>query len=158
HLPQAVRTFAGAGREHMQRYGTSLETFAAVRAKASRHAANNPLALFRKVVTTEDVLNDTPLLPGVITRLMACPPTCGGAAAILVSERFARKHGLRTDVQILAQSLTTDPPASFDPPSMLNYVGTHMTRSAVNRVYEKAGVGPEDIDVCELHDCFAQNE
>ena len=84
HLPQAVRTFAGAGREHMQRYGTSLETFAAVRAKASRHAANNPLALFRKVVTTEDVLNDTPLLPGVITRLMACPPTCGGAAAILV--------------------------------------------------------------------------
>ncbi|HBD36021.1 MAG TPA: lipid-transfer protein, partial [Cupriavidus sp.] len=46
--------------------------------------------------------------------LMACPPTCGGAAAILVSERFARKHGLRTDVQILAQSLTTDPPASFD--------------------------------------------
>ena len=158
HLPQAVRTFAGAGREHMQRYGTRLSTFAAVRAKASRHAANNPLALFRKVVSTDDVMNDTVLLPGVMTRLMACPPTCGGAAAILVSERFAKKHGLRTGVQILAQSLTTDPPASFDPPSMLSYVGTHMTRSAANKVYEKAGIGPEDIDVCELHDCFAQNE
>ncbi|MDE2457574.1 MAG: lipid-transfer protein, partial [Burkholderiales bacterium] len=58
-MPQAVRTFAGAGREHMQRYGTSMETFAAVRAKASRHAANNPLALFRKILTTEDVMADT---------------------------------------------------------------------------------------------------
>ena len=65
-------------------------------------------------------MNDPVLLPGVMTRLMACPPTCGGAAAILVSERFAKKHGLRTDVQILAQSMTTDPPASFDPPSMLS--------------------------------------
>ncbi|CAG2160094.1 lipid-transfer protein [Cupriavidus numazuensis] len=157
-MPQALRTFGGAGREYMQRYGAGMDTFAAVRAKASRHAANNPLALFRKVLTTEDVMNDTVLLPGVMTRLMACPPTCGGAAAILVSERFARKYGLRTDVQILAQALTTDPPASFDPPSMLNYVGTHMTRSAANKVYEKAGIGPEDIDVCELHDCFAQNE
>jgi sterol carrier protein 2 len=157
-MPQAVRTFVGAGREHMQRYGTRMETFAAVRAKASRHAANNPLALFRKVVTTEDVMGDAVLFPGVMTRLMACPPTCGGAAALLVSERFARKHGLRTDVKILAQAMTTDPKESFDPPSMLSWVGTHMTRAAVAQVYEKAGVGPADIDVCELHDCFAQNE
>ena len=157
-MPQAVRTFVGAGREHMQRYGTRMETFAAVRAKASRHAANNPLALFRKVVTTEDVMNDTILFPGVMTRLMACPPTCGGAAAILVSERFARKHGLRTDVQIKAQAMTTDPKESFEPPSMLSWVGTHMTTKAAGIVYEKAGVGPKDIDVCELHDCFAQNE
>ena len=93
-----------------------------------------------------------------MTRLMACPPTCGGAAALLVSERFAKKHGLRSDVQILAQAMTTDPVQSFDPPSMLSWIGTHMTSEAVKRVYEEAGVGPEDIDVCELHDCFAQNE
>ena len=115
-------------------------------------------SLFRTVVTTEEVMADKVLLPGVMTRLMACPPTCGGAAALLVSERFARKHGLRTDVQILAQAMTTDPVESFEPPSMLSWVGTHMTKSAVGRVYEAAGVGPEDIDVCELHDCFAQNE
>ncbi len=159
-MPQALRTFGGAGREHMQKYGTKMETFAAVRAKASRHAARNPLAVFRNVLTTEEVMADKVLLPGVLTRLMACPPTCGGAAAVLVSERFAKKHGLRTDVQILAQALTTDTPESFDfeKPSMLNWVGTHMTRAAVTQVYEKAGVGPEDIDVCELHDCFAQNE
>ena len=157
-VPGALRTFGGAGREHMQRYGTRMETFAAVRAKASRHAANNPLALFRKVLTTEDVMNDVVMIPGVMTRLMACPPTCGGAAAVLVSEKFAKKHGLRTDVQILAQALTTDPKEAFDPPSMLSWCGVHMSRAAASKVYEAAGVGPEDIDVCELHDCFAHNE
>jgi acetyl-CoA acetyltransferase len=159
-MPQAIRTFGGAGREYMHKYGTKMETFAAVRAKASRHAANNPLALFRKVLSVEDVMNDPVILPGVMTRLMACPPTCGGAAAILVSERFAKKHGLRRDVEILAQAMTTDTPESFnfEKPSMLDWVGTHMTDAAVGQVYEKAGVGPQDIDVCELHDCFAQNE
>jgi len=157
-LPQALRTFGGAGREHMQKYGTKMETFAAIRAKASRHAANNPLALFRNVVTTEDVMNDKPLWPGVLTRLMACPPTCGAAAAIICTEAFAKKHGLRTDVQILAQAMTTDPVESFDPPSLISYAGFHMAQNAANKVYEKAGVSPKDIKVVELHDCFAHNE
>ena len=157
-VPQALRGFGGAGREHMRKYGTKMETFAAIRAKASRHAANNPLALFKNVVTTEDVMNDKVVWPGVMTRLMACPPTCGAAAAVLVSERFAKKHGINGGVQILAQSMTTDPVESFDPPSLISYVGFHMTTAASKQVYEAAGVGPEDIDVCELHDCFAHNE
>ena len=122
-LPRALRTFGGAGREHMVKYGTKMETFAAIRAKASRHAANNPLALFKNIVTTDDVMNDKPMWPGVMTRLMACPPTCGAAAALVVSEAFAKKHGLRTDVRILAQAMTTDPASSFDPPSMICLCG-----------------------------------
>jgi len=157
-MPMAIRMFGGAGREHMQKYGTSLETFAAIRAKASRHAANNPLALFRKEVTVDDVMNDVVVWPEVMTRLMACPPTCGGAAAIICSERFAKKHGLRTDVVILAQSMTTDYVSSYEPPSMIRMVGFDMAKSAAQQVYEKAGVAPEDIRVCELHDCFAHNE
>jgi acetyl-CoA acetyltransferase len=157
-MPMALRMFGGAGREHMQKYGTKLETFAAIRAKASRHAANNPLAIFRKEVTTDEVMNDVQVWPEVMTRLMACPPTCGGAAAVIVSERFARKHGLRTDVRILAQAMTTDYPSSYEPPSMIRMVGFDMARSAARQVYEKAGVAPEDIRVCELHDCFAHNE
>lgn len=157
-LPQALRTFGGAGREHMQRYGTKMETFAAIRAKSSRHAANNPLAIFKNVLTTEEVMNDKVMWPGVMTRLMACPPTCGAAAALIVSEKFAKKHGLRTDVQILAQAMTTDPVSSYDPPSMISFAGFDMTRSAATQVYEKAGVDPMDVRVCELHDCFAQNE
>ncbi|AQV98597.1 lipid-transfer protein [Cupriavidus necator] len=157
-LPQALRTFGGAGREHMLKYGTRMETFAAIRTKASRHAANNPLALFRNVLTTEDVMNDKVMWPGVMTRLMACPPTCGAAAALIVSEKFAKKHGLRTDVQIVAQSMTTDPVESFDPPSLISYAGFHMAKAAAQKVYEKAGVDPRDVRVCELHDCFAHNE
>jgi len=157
-MPGALRMFGGAGREHMQKYGTSMQTFAAIRAKASRHAANNPLAIFRKVVSTDDVMNDVQVWPGVMTRLMACPPTCGAAAALVVSETFAKKHGLRSDVRILAQAMTTDFPSSFEPASMIKMVGFDMAKAAAQQVYEKAGVGPQDIRVAELHDCFAHNE
>jgi sterol carrier protein 2 len=81
-IPLALRYFGGAGLSHMKKYGTSLEAFAKIRAKASRHAANNPLALFKKVVSADDVMNAPMIWPGVMTRLMACPPTCGAAAAV----------------------------------------------------------------------------
>ncbi len=157
-LPLALRYFGGAGREHMARYGTPLDTFAAVRAKASRHAANNPKALFRKIVTTEQVMADQVMWPGVMTRLMACPPTCGAAAAVLVSESYAKKHGLDRSVRILAQAMTTDRPGAFENRSMIDLVGFGMAKEAADKVYAAAGIGPEDIDVCELHDCFAHNE
>ncbi|CAG2151876.1 lipid-transfer protein [Cupriavidus numazuensis] len=157
-LSNAIRQFAGAGMAHMKKYGTKLETFAKIRAKASQHAARNPLAVFRNIVSTEDVMAAPMLWDGVLTRLMACPPTCGGAAAIVVSEEFARKRGLRTDVLIAAQALTTDTPSTYDAKDMIRVVGFDMTRAAAASVYEQAGIGPRDIDVIELHDCFAQNE
>jgi acetyl-CoA acetyltransferase len=157
-IPLTLRFFGGAGREYMQRYDAPLDVFAQVRAKASRHASANPLALFRKVVSAEDVLSSQVIWPGVLTRLMACPPTCGGAAAVVVSEAFAKQHGLRTDVRIKAQAMTTDRPGTFESRSMIDLVGAEMARDAAQAVYAKSGVGPEDIDVCELHDCFAQNE
>lgn len=157
-LPMAIRYFAAAGREHMERHGTSLETFAKIRAKASRHAARNPLALFRREVTPEEVLASATIVPGAMTRLMACPPTCGAAAAIFVSKKFAQKRGLNSTVQVLAQSLVSDREGTFSNKSAISVVGFNMTREAARQVYEAAGVGPKDIDVCELHDCFAQNE
>ncbi|UYO38327.1 lipid-transfer protein [Rhodopseudomonas palustris] len=157
-VPLALRYFGGAGLSHMQKYGTPLASFAAVRAKASRHAAKNPLALFRKELSADDVLNDQVIWPGVMTRLMACPPTCGGAAAVLVSEAFAKKHGLDTRVRIAAQAMTTDTPSTFEAHDMMRVVGYDMARAAATKVYEDAGVGPDDIDVVELHDCFAHNE
>ncbi|MBP8287218.1 MAG: lipid-transfer protein, partial [Rhodoferax sp.] len=157
-VPLALRYFGGAGLAHMQRYGTGLDSFAKIRAKASRHAANNPMALFRKVVTEQEVLDSPVLWPGVMTRLMACPPTCGAAAAVLVSEGFAKRHGLRTDVFIAAQAMTTDRASTFASSDMMRLVGYDMTRDAANQVYEHAGIGPQDLDVVELHDCFAHNE
>lgn len=142
----------------MKAFGTRVETFAKIRAKASRHASNNPLALFRHVVTEEEVMASPVLWPGVMTRLMACPPTCGAAAAIVVSEAFARRHGLGTSVRIRAQAMVTDTPAAFEARDMREVVGFGMTRNAAAQVYDAAGIGPEDLDVVELHDCFAHNE
>jgi len=157
-IPLALRYFGGAGLAHMEQYGTQLSTFAKIRAKASRHAANNPLALFRTVVTEEEVLNTPVMWPGVMTRLMACPPTCGSAAAIVCSADFARAHGMDRSVRIKAQAMTTDRPITFEARDMREVVGFSMARDAAQQVYDAAGIGPQDIDVVELHDCFAHNE
>lgn len=157
-LPRVLRYFSGAGRDHMAQYGTKLSTFAKIRAKASRHAANNPLALFRTPLSEEDVLASPPLIKGLMTRLMACPPTCGAAAAIVCSEAFAKRHGLNRDVRIAAQAMTTDRPEVFESGDMRQLVGSGMAKEAARQVYSQAGIGPADVDVVELHDCFAQNE
>jgi sterol carrier protein 2 len=142
----------------MKRYGTPLTSFAKVRAKASRHAAKNPLAIFRRELTTEEVMADQVMWPGVMTRLMACPPTCGAAAAVLTSEETARKRGLDGRVWIAAQAMTTDRTDAFESDDMRNVVGYTMAKNAARQVYEASGVGPDGIDVVELHDCFAHNE
>jgi acetyl-CoA acetyltransferase len=142
----------------MQQYGTQLSTFAKIRAKASRHAANNPLALFKTVVTEEDVMNAPVMWPGVMTRLMACPPTCGAAAAVVCSADFAARQGLTPAVRIRAQAMTTDRPVTFEARDMREVVGFGMAQAAAQQVYEAAGIGPQDVDVVELHDCFAHNE
>ncbi|UJW83058.1 lipid-transfer protein [Hydrogenophaga sp. SL48] len=157
-IPLALRYFGGAGLAHMRQYGTQLSTFAKIRAKASRHAANNPLALFRTVVSEEEVLAAPVMWPGVMTRLMACPPTCGAAAVVLCSEAFAQKHGLNRAVRIRAQAMTTDGPQTFGAGDMREVVGFSMAKAAAQKVYQQAGVGPQDLDVVELHDCFAHNE
>ncbi len=157
-IPLALRYFGGAGQAYMDQYGTKIGTFAKIRAKASRHAANNPLALFRNVVTEEQVLASPVIWPGVLTRLMACPPTCGAAAAVVCSADFAQRHGLNHQVRIAAQAMTTDKPGTFEDRDMRELVGCGISRDAARQVYDQAGIGPQDIDVVELHDCFAQNE
>jgi sterol carrier protein 2 len=157
-VPLAIRYFGGAGLSHMKKFGTKLETFAKIRAKASRHASQNPFAVFRGEVSVEDVLASPVLMPGVMTRLMACPPTCGAAAAVVVSEDFARRHQLDRMVFIAAQAMTTDTPTTFSAHDMMQLVGYDLTQSAARQVFEAAGIGPEDVDVVELHDCFAHNE
>ncbi|PBI95780.1 Beta-ketothiolase BktB [Variovorax boronicumulans] len=157
-IPRALRLFGGAGLTHMKKYGTKMETFAAIRAKASRHAAKNPKAVFRNVVSVDDVMAEKVMWPGVMTRSMACPPTCGAAAVIVVSEAYAKKHGLRTDVRIAGQSLTTDFPQALESKDPIQLVGFDMAQAAAQAAYEQAGIGPQDVDVVELHDCFAHNE
>lgn len=157
-IPLALRYFGGAGKSHMEKYGSTMSDLAEIRVKASRHAMNNPLALLRTEVTAQDVLDAQVIWPGVMTRLMACPPTCGAAAAIVCSEAFARTHGIDTGVKIAGQAMTTDYASTFEARDMMQVVGYDMTAKAAEQVYEATGIGVDDVDVVELHDCFAQNE
>ena len=156
-VPVALRLFGGAGLEHQKKYGTRDETFARVSQKARLHAKHNPRAIFRDEVSIEEVLSSPPM-HGVLTRLQCCPPTCGAAAALLTSEKFAKKHGLRSDVKITGQSMATDFPSSFEGKTMMQIVGSDMSQAAANDLYERTGIGPDDVDVVELHDCFTSNE
>ncbi|KQP19297.1 lipid-transfer protein [Pseudorhodoferax sp. Leaf265] len=155
--PRAAQFFGGAGRDYMAQYGTKPETFGRISVKARRHAAHNPLAVFRQELSLEEVMA-SPKVFEPLTRYQCCPPTCGAAAAIVCSSDFARKHGIDTRVAIAAQAMTTDRPDSFAGDDMRKLVGYDMTARAVASVYQRAGVGPEDVDVVELHDCFTANE
>jgi sterol carrier protein 2 len=155
-VPAAPRYFGAAGTAYCDKYGMDPAVFAQVSVKSRRHAAANPYAVFTAPVTVEEVLGSPPIF-GPLTRLQCCPPTCGAAAAVVVSEAFARARGLRADVVISAQAMTTDTPASFDG-DLMRLVGYDMTAAAARQVYESAGVNPRDVRVVELHDCFTTNE
>jgi len=156
-VPVAAQQFGGAGADYQARYGARSDTFGMISVKARKHAANNPMALFRAPLSLEEVMQSPPLY-GPLTRLQACAPTCGAAAAVLVSEAFAAKHGLDAPVAIMAQAMTTDRPSSFDAGSMMRVVGYDIAREAARQVYDAAGVGPDEVQLVELHDCFTANE
>src|SRR3546814_562709 len=146
--PWAAQLFGGGGRDYQERYGAKDETFAKISVKARRHAANNPLAIFRDPISLEEVMA-SPKLYGPLTRLQACPPTCGAAAAVLVSPTFAAKHGLDARVEIVAQAMTTDTETSFER-SMMKVIGYDMAKEAARQVYEAAGIGRSEEDTSEL--------
>lgn len=154
--PAAAQMFGGAGREYRWRYGTRRETFAKVSVKARQHASRNPLALFPETLSLDEVMN-SPEVFDPLTRYQCCPPTCGAAAAVLCSDEFARKLGAANPVYIAAQAMTTDYASSFQD-SMIKMVGFDMAKAAAQQVYERAGLGPKDVQVVELHDCFTANE
>ena len=156
NVPLALRLFGGAARDYMRQYDLAKEDFASISVKSRRHALHNTKAVFRDPVTIEAVLA-SPLVFDPLTRLQCCPPTCGAAAAVLTSEAYARRHGIKRDVAIIAQAMTTDTRDSLTG-DMISAVGANMTRRAAQRAFEDAGVGPVDMQVIELHDCFTSNE
>ena len=95
---------------------------------------------------------------GPLTKLQCCPTSDGAGAAILASEDFVRKHNLQDQaVEILGMAMATDFPSSFEQ-SCIKLIGSDMTKKAAQQVYQQSGLGPENVDVIELHDCFSTNE
>jgi acetyl-CoA acyltransferase len=156
--PFAAQLFGNAGREHMKLYGTTREQIAKIAVKNHRHSVNNPYAQFQDEYTLDEILA-SPLVHDPLTRLQCSPTSDGSAAAVVVSERFVDTYDLSNQaIEIVAQSMVTDLESTFGDRSARSIVGSQMTAKAAREVYEDAGVGPEDVQVIELHDCFASNE
>jgi acetyl-CoA acetyltransferase len=155
--PPAAQIFGNAGREYMERYGVTAETFAKIGEKNHRHSVNNPYSQFQDQYSLQDIL-DSPMVFDPLTKLQCCPTSDGGAAAVVVSERFVRQHGLMDQaVELAGQAMATDFASTFDGSDM-SIAGVHLTRAAAQQAYAEAGLGPEDAQVIELHDCFSANE
>jgi sterol carrier protein 2 len=155
--PVAPQMFGNAGIEHMEKYGTTPEHFAKIGWKNHKHSVNNPYSQFQDEYSLEDILN-APTVFGPLTKLQCCPTSDGAGAAIVASEDFIERHGLQAKaVEILGMAMTTDFPSSYEK-SMIKMVGSDMTKSAAEKVYQQSGFGPENVDVVELHDCFSCNE
>ncbi len=158
NAPAAPQFFGNAGREHMEKYGTTTEQFAKIGHKNHKHSVNNPYSQFQDEYSLEDILN-APMVYEPLTKLQCCPTSDGAGAAVLGSEDFVKKHNLQDQaVEIVGMAMATDFPSSFADKSCIKLVGSDMTRAAAQKVYEQSGLGPENVDVIELHDCFSANE
>ncbi len=156
-FPPAPWMFGAAGREHMKQYGSTAEHFAKIGYKNHKHSVNNPYAQFQDEYSLDDILGAR-MIYDPLTKLQCSPTSDGSGAAILASEAFVDKHGLADQaVEIVGQALTTDFENSFDG-TCKALIGHHMNVAAAQQVYEQSGLGAEDFQVIELHDCFSANE
>jgi acetyl-CoA acetyltransferase len=156
--PPAPQMFGAAGREHMERYGSESGHYAWIGWKNHHHSVNNPYAQFQTDYTLEEI-ESAPEIYAPLTKLQCSPTSDGSAAAIVASERFVEEHGLwERAIELAGQAMVTDLSSTFDAGSSIRVVGYDMSRTAAERAYEQAGTGAEEVDVCELHDCFSANE
>jgi acetyl-CoA acyltransferase len=146
--------FAECGIVHSGKYGTTMEQFAKIAVKNRKHGALNPKAKYQTEASLEEVLASE-LIAWPLTKLMCSANVDGAAALVIVSEKKAKQMGMDRAVKIAGSGLASDPweannPELFDPNSV--------TRLAAKQAYNMAGLGPEDLDIVELHDCFATAE
>jgi acetyl-CoA acyltransferase len=157
--PMAPQMFGNAGRDHMERYGSKPEHYVWIGWKNHKHSVNNPYAQFQTEYSLEDIAG-APMIHEPLTKLQCSPTSDGAAAVVVASERFVDEHDLWDQaVEIAGQSMVTDLQSSFDEDTdCIRIVGYDMSRLAAERAYEEAQVGPEEVQVIELHDCFSANE
>ena len=146
--------FAEAGMEHARKYGTTFEQFAKVSVKNHHHSTLNPKAMYQ-IETPLDVVMNAEMISYPNTKLMCSVNVDGSAAAVLVSEKKAKELGMARAIKVKASVLASDPYTDRD---LVMPDVNAVTRIAAKQAYEMAGVGPEDIDLVELHDCFATAE
>ncbi|TXL69862.1 thiolase family protein [Vineibacter terrae] len=148
----APAQYALAGNRHMHEFGTSPEAFARIAVKSRAHAARNPNARFRDTVSLEEVMQSRPIAEP-LTLLQCCRNGSGAAAVVLASDDWVRRRGA-AGVRILSSGLASIM-ADKEPRDLTSFGAT---RAAARIAYDGAGLGPEDVDVIELHDAFTVGE
>ncbi|MFX1451151.1 MAG: thiolase family protein [Promethearchaeota archaeon] len=146
--PPAPAMFAGQAKRHMKRFGTTREHLAMVAVKSKEYASRNPNAQYRKKVTIDEVLNSK-MIAEPLTMLMCCPTSTGGSSVIFCAEDIARKYQ-DTLVEFVASSMKT---CRAKVPTLES--GWDPNIRAGRESYKRAGIGPTDIGVAQVHDCFA---
>ncbi len=156
--PFAPQMFGNAGREHMERYGSEPDHYAWIGWKNHKHSVNNPYAQFQDEYSLDDI-KAAKMIHSPLTKLQCSPTSDGSGCAIVASERLVDELDLwDRAVEIAGQAMVTDMPSTFEERSSIKIVGYDMSKKAAEQAYEEAGVGPDDVDVIELHDCFSANE
>src|ERR1039457_340478 len=134
--PPAAQMFGNAGREHMERYGTTALQFAKIGWKNHKHSVNNPCSQFQDEYSLVRILS-APMVYEPLTKLQCCPTSDCSGAAILASADFVSMFSEQCDIKC---------------------AGGARPKAAAHKAYEQSGLGPENVDVVELHDCFSCNE
>jgi acetyl-CoA acyltransferase len=157
--PPAPQMFGNAGRDHMEKYGSTPDHYAWIGWKNHKHSVNNPYAQFQDEYTLDEI-KDARMIHEPLTKLQCSPTSDGAAAVIVASERYVDEHDLWDQaVEIAGQSMVTDLSSSFDETAdCISIVGFDMSKEAARQAYEEAGISADEVDVCELHDCFSANE
>ena len=157
--PFAPQMFGNAGRDHMDKYGSKPEHFAWIGWKNHKHSVNNPYAQFQDEYTLDEI-KEARMIHEPLTKLQCSPTSDGAAAVIVASEKYVDEHDLWDQaVEIAGQSMVTDMSSTFDENAdCMTIVGSDMSKEAARQAYEEAGISADDVDVCELHDCFSANE
>ncbi|HEY1449956.1 MAG TPA: lipid-transfer protein [Solirubrobacteraceae bacterium] len=158
NAPPAPQMFGAAGREHMERYGSTPEHYAWIGFKNHKHSVNNPYAQFQDEYTLDDIKGAKEIY-APLTKLQCSPTSDGSAAAVVASERFVEQHDLWDGaIEIVGQSMVTDMTSTFEAKSAIAVVGADMSRTAAEQALAEAQTAIGEVDVVELHDCFSANE
>jgi len=157
NAPMTSQLFGNAGRDHMDLYGTTPRHFAKIGQKNHQHSTNNPYSQFQQFYTLEQIESSRKIYDP-LTLLQCSPTSDGSAVAIIANEEFVIAHNLQHQaVEIIGQSMVTDTRKTFEG-NCIDIVGFNMSKIAAEKVYEQTGLGPQDIQLIELHDCFSSNE
>ena len=157
--PFAPQMFGNAGRDHMDKYGSTPDHYAWIGWKNHKHSVNNPYAQFQDEYTLDEI-KEARMIHDPLTKLQCSPTSDGAASAIVASERFVEENDLWDQaIEIAGQSMVTDLSSTFaDDTDCIKIVGSDMSKQAADQAYEEAQVSADEVDVVELHDCFSANE